>query len=177
MADISLHMANVPPSSSFSCEQIMHYLKTKTDEYTIIDETREGVKANFWKMFGYPAKKNDTNEMIRIPGFISCRKCRKTFSFNRTTGTSHLNSHRCVLVTQPSISFNGSVLRQTSLEKTWASVDMKSVKLSEKEKTTIKDLCSKWICQDIRPFSIIEDDGLQNLIQECIHLGERRILP
>ncbi|CAF2091379.1 unnamed protein product [Rotaria magnacalcarata] len=37
--------------------------------------------------------------------------------------------------------------------------------------TTTTDLIAGWICTDIRPFSIIEDNGLRLLIQECIRLG------
>jgi hypothetical protein len=36
----------------------------------------------------------------------------------------------------------------------------------------IKDLQAEWVCQSVRPFSIVEDKGLRRLIQECISIGE-----
>ncbi len=38
-------------------------------------------------------------------------------------------------------------------------------------KLKIKNLLAEWVCMDIRPFSIVNDDGLKSIIQECILLG------
>ena len=43
--------------------------------------------------------------------------------------------------------------------------------LTTDQSTTIKDLIARWICTNIRPFCIIKDDGLKQLIQECIRLS------
>jgi hypothetical protein len=48
----------------------------------------------------------------------------------------------------------------------------KHVKLNDKELNKIKKLFSSWICHDMRPFSIITDDGLINLLQKFIVLSE-----
>ncbi|CAF2133189.1 unnamed protein product [Rotaria magnacalcarata] len=43
--------------------------------------------------------------------------------------------------------------------------------LTNDQSNIVKDLIADLICTDIRPFSIIEDNGLRLLIQECIRLG------
>jgi hypothetical protein len=161
----------------FSPRKISHYLKTKGDNYMIMNDDRQHTKARFWRAFSYPAKKSaDTFE--RIPGFVSCKKCFQTFAFCRTTGTSHLNNHICVSINETSTSLKGEVSKQPSIEQLWSSIDTntKSVKLSDREKAVVKDLGSKWICQDIRPFAIVEDVGFLKLAQECVHLGESAVL-
>lgn len=40
----------------------------------------------------------------------------------------------------------------------------------------IKDLLAKWVCQDIRPFVIVEDEGFRHLAQELISIGTILIL-
>ncbi|CAF4265840.1 unnamed protein product [Rotaria magnacalcarata] len=46
-----------------------------------------------------------------------------------------------------------------------------SAQLKESEITHVKHLEAEWICQSIRPFSIVEDAGLRKLMQECISIG------
>ena len=46
----------------------------------------------------------------------------------------------------------------------------RSIKFTEYEKTKIKDLLVDWVCTDIRPFSIVNDNGLRSLVQEYISL-------
>ena len=36
----------------------------------------------------------------------------------------------------------------------------------------VKYLEAQWICESIRPFSIVEDAGLRTLMQECISIGK-----
>ncbi|CAF4521666.1 unnamed protein product, partial [Rotaria sp. Silwood2] len=43
--------------------------------------------------------------------------------------------------------------------------------LSNEQSKVIKDLMVRWVCSDNRPFSIIDDNGLRALIQECVKLG------
>jgi hypothetical protein len=44
------------------------------------------------------------------------------------------------------------------------------VKLSSKEQKELKDLDAKWICGDIRPYSIVEDKGFEELAQTFIRI-------
>lgn len=36
---------------------------------------------------------------------------------------------------------------------------------------TLSSLITSWICDSLRPISIVEDDGFLNIIQYCINLG------
>ncbi len=42
----------------------------------------------------------------------------------------------------------------------------------EKYVTKIKDLSVEWVCGDLRPYSILEDNGFRKLAQEFVRLGE-----
>jgi hypothetical protein len=44
----------------------------------------------------------------------------------------------------------------------------RKAKLAEKEQTEIKHLYAKWVCGDLRPFSIVEDKGFERLAQMFI---------
>jgi hypothetical protein len=46
--------------------------------------------------------------------------------------------------------------------------------LTAEQSNLIKDLIVRWVCGDIRPISIIDDEGLRVLIQECVKLGMHR---
>ncbi|CAF3556103.1 unnamed protein product [Rotaria socialis] len=43
--------------------------------------------------------------------------------------------------------------------------------LTTGQSNVIKDLIVRWVCGDILPLSIIDDSGLQVLIQECVKFG------
>ncbi|CAF4729752.1 unnamed protein product, partial [Rotaria socialis] len=47
----------------------------------------------------------------------------------------------------------------------------KQVQLPQKAINLIKNLTSKWLCQDMRAFSIVKDTGLRNLLPEFIILS------
>ncbi|CAF4527343.1 unnamed protein product, partial [Rotaria sp. Silwood2] len=53
----------------------------------------------------------------------------------------------------------------------YASNSPQSAKLKECERNKIKNLLVEWVCTDIRPFSIINDNGLHSLVQECSRYG------
>ena len=48
----------------------------------------------------------------------------------------------------------------------------KQVKLTQSELTTVKNLTCSWMCEDMRPFTIVEDKGLRSLLQQFINLGK-----
>ena len=163
---MSTELSSTVVSQSYTYQQITNCLFTKRDQFSIIPNDRFDTKANYWKIMGYPAKLNCSNKMEKIDGFISCQKCFKTYVYNRRTGTTHLNNHKCIKMTKSSISLEGSILKQSSIVTTWSPADLKSFKLTDKEMNKVKNLCSRWLCENVRPFSIIQDNGLRNFIQE-----------
>ncbi len=47
--------------------------------------------------------------------------------------------------------------------------------LTAEQSNLIKNLIVQWVCGDIHPTSIIDDEGLQAFIQECVKLGMHRV--
>ena len=79
-----------------------------------------------------------------------------------------MKQHSCVidLKTQSTSSSKDVAMTQITIEK----VMVVRKTLTVEQSKTIKDLIVRWICNDILPVSIIEDDELRALIQECIRL-------
>ena len=122
-----------------------------------------------WDLFGFPAVIDDNGDPQRIDGFVSCRKCFTTYSF-KSNSTLLLKQHDCEISKERNkrLLANGSPSTQQSLSSFYPT---QSATLKPSEIMKIKDLQAEWICQNIRPFSIVEDNGLRRLIQECISIG------
>jgi hypothetical protein len=149
-------------SLSYTSERIHHLLKYEKHQYDIIDNKTSSAVASYWSVFGFPAKFNtETGSFERIMGFTSCRKCKKTFVYGPNSGTTHMKQHPCVITGNMKTSTQTPIDKMMLIRKT----------LSDEQSKVIKDLIVRWICSDIRPFCIIDDDGLRALIQECVRLG------
>jgi hypothetical protein len=77
-----------------------------------------------------------------------------------------MNDHSCVKNLSNSTTSPGQVKLNCMLN------SYKRIKLSQSELTTVKNLTCSWLCEDMRPFTIVEDKGLRNLLQEFVNLGE-----
>ncbi len=137
--------------------------------------TNESVKplASWWRSFGYSNILNEKNEFQWVLGFISCFKCCHTSNYGSSSGTKRFITHanRCSpLIQSCAYAASGtddSHSTQLTLNKT---VVKQKVKLSSKEQKELKDLDAKWICGDIRPYSIVEDKGFEELAQTFIRI-------
>ncbi|CAF1621218.1 unnamed protein product [Rotaria magnacalcarata] len=49
---------------------------------------------------------------------------------------------------------------------------IKSINLTSREKLRIKEGIIQWLCQSMRPFSIVNDNGLPDIIQQALCLGK-----
>lgn len=156
----------------YTCEKITSLLLNNPDEFSVVLNERTDRKATFWEFMGYPAKRNLSGVQERIEGFVSCRHCFKTYVQNKSTGTTHLHRHKCASTKKSTPLINALSLKQISIKNAWANIDIKSIKLTTRENDRIKQLCSKWICENIRPFSVMKDSGLRHLVQECVQLGK-----
>ena len=53
----------------------------------------------------------------------------------------------------------------------------KTNRFSVEKTRTLMPLLAKWICQSMRPMSIVEDEGFLNIIQQCLSWnGGKRVL-
>ena len=146
----------------YSSERISYLLKHEKYKYRIVDNKASSAVAPYWSVFGFPEKLNEeTGIFERIIGFASCNKCKKTFVYGTNSGTTHLKQHSCVIDADTKVS------TQTSIDK----MMLVRKKLSDEQSEVIRDLIVCWVCGDIRPFSIIDDNGLREHIQECVRLG------
>jgi hypothetical protein len=105
--------------------------------------------------------------------FVSCKNCFVTYSF-KSNSTSQMNKHKCddsSSVCSSTSSRNKPQSLEQSKITSYSSKTPQSIKLEECEKYRTKKLLVDWVCTDIRPFSVINDDGLRSLVQECILLG------
>ena len=162
-------LASPRPSSKLTSTHIQTMLRTKPSEYVVVENTGKHT-SNCWSSFGFPALVDHRGVPNKIDGFVSCRKCLSTYSF-ASNSTRYLNRHDC----------NASPLRYAQADENKGSsaqrclasfYPTKATTLKPAEATKIKDLQARWVSQNIRPFSVVEDEGLRHLVQECIAIGE-----
>ncbi|CAF4464520.1 unnamed protein product [Rotaria socialis] len=95
------------------------------------------------------------------------------YAYKPYSGTRILNFHSCVqkLLNKDkeglSTSDKGIQMKLGTVMKCY-----KQVQLPQKAINLIKNLTSKWLCQDMRAFSIVKDTGLRNLLPEFIILTD-----
>ncbi|CAF1358132.1 unnamed protein product [Adineta ricciae] len=175
----------------FNSERIKNLLLNERQKYRVI-ENKTPSKAEWWRCFGFPAKLNNSNIFERIPGFISCFNCMHTQAYSSTSGTKRFKEHADKCSPKSNLAAMSSITTNSSSANSDASLfnlDLPSLRLSSPSSTLnqteyqhskkinendikgIKRLCVEWVCGSIRPFSIIDDDGLRKLVQECIRLG------
>lgn len=175
---MELEVISLSPQTLLTSEKVKFLLQSEEKKYTIIKN--ESSSADWWKVFGYPAKLDENGEFQRITGFVSCFKCCHTFLYSNTSGTTRLKQHanKCFDLTSCSSSSssssattdqtNSSILTQATLAQHGFK---KSAKLSQKEIENVKELSAQWVCHDLRPFCTLEDVGFRALAQELIRIG------
>jgi len=166
---LSSASSSIPNNHEYTVDRIKYRLQQDKSNFKVIGNDTPTFKSKCWNFFGFPAQKNATGDYERIIGFVSCRQCFKTYKYTPTTGTRHLNSHSCVVNFTESNS-STSTSTQMTLDKNILR-NLKQIRLFDPEKKNFKSLMAKWICEDLRPFSISEDVGLRKVFQELISLG------
>ncbi|CAF3886290.1 unnamed protein product [Rotaria sp. Silwood1] len=167
-------------SNSFNSEKIKHLLIYEKSKYQIM-ENESPSAAEWWRAFGYPAQLDENKKLQRIIGFISCFRCMTTQVYNNLSGTKRFKQHadKCFPLSNTTITTSSSSssisFTSSSTPSTQTRLNQmgftKQVKFTENDITKMKDLSVKWVCGDIRPFSILDDIGFRNLAQECVRLG------
>ncbi|CAM4850984.1 unnamed protein product, partial [Rotaria magnacalcarata] len=99
-----------------------------------------------------------------------------TYSYSSTIST--LSNHKCPMITNKSqqklqLSSTSRIAFHDALSDLPKSTppDPNNIKISEKEKNLFKTSLTNWICLNIRPINIIEDEGLKSLIDLSIRKG------
>ena len=164
---MSTSVSNKP---EYSVDQIAFRLQNDKSNFKVIDNDTSTFKSKCWQIFGFPVRKNETNEYQHIPGFVSRRKYFKTYSYKSTTSTHLLNSQPCV-----PFSFTeskSSTTPPTQTTRDHIPKNLKQIKLDDKEVNNFKTLISTWICEDLRPSTVVEDSRLRKVFQEFISFGK-----
>lgn len=120
--------------------------KIKEKVYRIASKRKTRSKA--WEIFGEII--TDTHEIIA--NFVACRSC---FTVLRHYGntTTNLIQHSCVQETLPSSS--------------------RKIKIEKFDQKLVLNKCTNFCIQDLRPFSIVNGNGFQELIETCIKMGAK----
>ncbi|CAF1265169.1 unnamed protein product [Rotaria sp. Silwood1] len=129
-------------------------------KYVLVDnhKVNHAKPSPCWNRFALPVVKDENNRNIVIKNFATCRSCYATYVFTYGS-TKSLNSHKCVKELS-SIS--------TSPSTKSPSLNSKINRFSSEKKKTLTSLIALWICQSIRPISIVEDEGFLNIIQQYL---------
>ncbi|CAF1358716.1 unnamed protein product [Rotaria magnacalcarata] len=156
----------------YTTETVKLCLKYKKNLYKIVDKKS---KSPCWSIFGLPAKIVGNGYEI-IKSFASCETCYQTYSYSSTIST--LSNHKCPMITNKSqqklqLSSTSRIAFHDALSDLPKSTppDPNNIKISEKEKNLFKTSLTNWICLNIRPINIIEDEGLKSLIDLSIRKG------
>ncbi|CAF1176026.1 unnamed protein product [Rotaria sordida] len=166
-------------------EKIKHLLCSDSNKYIVIENKLSKPCPSWWKIFGFPAILDENKKYRRIFAYVSCFKCFQTFIYSSKSGTTRLKEHeiKCIKSnssssSSSSISISSEVINQSdallSAQSTLAQHGFKkSLKLSEKDIENMKKLSAQWMCENIRPFSVIEDSGFRAVSQELICIGHK----
>jgi hypothetical protein len=180
-------------SIGYSTKTIAFFLKNNPDQWVIQAKIKQSnlKQSEVWNIFGEPCKMNEYGVYSIIDGFASCFLCYATYINKKDTGTNSLRNHPCfkkykLEKTQQETENNTTLQEPTSSTAlpslptstfsfnplTKYGLVVKTTKLNSHEKTKIKEAAVQWLCQSMRPFSIVNDIGLRNVIQQAISLGK-----
>lgn len=165
-----------PADEGFSSDKIRKLLQMDKTKYTVIKNESAKPIASWWKTFGFPAMIDEKNEVKRILGYISCFRCYHTFIYNHSSGTTRFKEHteKCstlcstISSTDPAGATQISSANQSLLSHYGFGASMK---LSERDITHFKEISAQWICEEVRPFSLLEDRGFRTIAQELVRIG------
>lgn len=152
----SSHSPQVP--KKLTARDLQRLLQSKPNEYVIIDNPKKH-SSDCWTLFGVPARVDNNGHHEQIENFVSCRKCFTSYSFV-SNSTRQLNQHKCTTSNE-----------RPTQETVTSFFSKRPTTLKINEVSKIKDLQAQWICESVRPFSIVEDRGFRRLVQECISIG------
>ncbi|CAF1375258.1 unnamed protein product [Rotaria sordida] len=164
---------NASPSSS-STSQKEHYqtqeigkllrMSVKSKQYIVKKNPSQLIKSDAWSKFGFPEKQRTENVYDIISGFVSCSDCFRTLVYDGST--KYMIKHKCVVAaaaaTEPVVHTG-----------TMDNYLLKKPVIQKQDKEKMKENFFIWTCSSIRPFSIIEDPGFIDILNEAIRIGQK----
>ncbi|CAF1471176.1 unnamed protein product [Adineta steineri] len=171
----ALNDSNSSSSDHYTAEQLKNYLFKKNPNYRLLKNDSTKSLSAWWRAFGFIFNLNENKEFEQIPGFISCLKCFQTFRYGFKSGTKHFVEHanKCFPLATKIADVAGTNELKCSQWKLEQVGVQRKMQLTPKDQHQLKELCAKWVCCDMRPFTIVEDDGLQRLANMFIKIGSQ----
>ena len=172
--------SHTSPHMVFSCSKIESLLIRHKDHFVIIDNESKKLTSSCWQLFGFPATVDSNGgPPQRIEKFVSCRRCYKTYSFT-SNSTRFLLDHVCSSsnatdgsnIHASSSSAASSCSPSTSQQPITLFTTPRKSRLTEMIKNKIKHLEARWIGEDMRPFTIVDDPGFRRIAQELVSVGK-----
>ena len=162
-------VSNLNSVQQYTAASIENLLKQKdsSKQFIVIKNDQKRVSSLAWSTFGFPAKRLEDGSYQRIIGFASCFECKDTYSYQSdgSGSTKYLLKHICSK--KSSLSSEDS---QGQMDKFIKLKTSTSIKLTEQDRTQIRDELTKWICSSIRPFNIVSDAGLKTILKKIIDI-------
>ncbi|GBG61647.1 hypothetical protein CBR_g22444 [Chara braunii] len=116
-------------------------------------------KASFaqcWQRFAHVCHTDGTPVKEFDTGYMACTKCHAVYAYEMRHGTSSLNGHRCRLVAADAGAMR---LFATTVQPTTS------------QKRQVARSAAMMCCEDLRPFSIVEDAGFRRYSQVLLDIG------
>lgn len=122
-------------------------MKTKINsgEYKI---TNKRGRSEVWNIFGPLI--NDKGEEI-LTHLVGCKTCNNVYKYSKN-GTSNLTKHKCFVMAKKEI-------------------NPKYVEVSQEQKKVCTEILTEWVTTSCRPYSMVQDPGLQKYTEFVLSLG------
>ncbi|GBG80092.1 hypothetical protein CBR_g30459 [Chara braunii] len=112
--------------------------------------------AQCWLRFAHVCHTDGTPVKEFDSGYVACTKCHVVYTYEMRHGTSSLNGHRCRLVAA-----NAGAMRLFAT----------TVQPTTSQKRQVARAAMMMCCEDLRPFSIVEDAGFRCYSQVLLDIG------
>ncbi|CAF1433590.1 unnamed protein product [Rotaria sordida] len=141
-------------------DQIRKLLCQRINRFTVV---AHGVTkthlAQWWSSFGF-AKETISGETFTVSNFVSCIHCFTTYRYG-SSSTESIAHHEC----------SGPTTENSSTLDKHFTKQKNPFRLCEQRHLT--KLFTNWICDDLRPISVVEDSGLKKICSYFYSLGEK----
>jgi hypothetical protein len=155
-------------------DEIKRLLSLRIDRFTIIAHgvTKHHL-ASWWSNFGF-AKETIAGETFTVANFVSCAKCFTTYRYG-SCSTESISRHQCDGLTSSSSSSGNSMASDYLFTLDKHLVKQKNPFRHSEQQHLTKLFCT-WICDNLRPISIIEDSGIREICSYFCDLGKFHVV-